>query len=120
VQITPDGAYDHLPRIEPHADLHGRAAVTLRLIRVEVDPPLHAHRGVAGTSGVILMRHRGSEQGHNPVAHHLVDSALVVMDGLHHAFKHGVKDPARLFRITVGEQFYGALKVSKEDSDSER
>jgi hypothetical protein len=32
------------------------------------------------------MGHGRAEEGHDPVAHHLVDGALVVMDSLHHSF----------------------------------
>ena len=117
VEIVPDGADNHLPRVEPHTDLHGRPAVALHLIRVEVDPPLHARCGIARTRGVVLMCHRGSEEGHDPVAHHLIDGALVVMDGLHHAFEHGVEDPSRLFRISICEQLHGAFEISEEDGD---
>jgi hypothetical protein len=59
------------------------------------------------------MRSGSSEQRHDPVAHHLVDRALVVMDGLHHSLKNRVHDLPCLFGVTIGEQFHGALQVGK-------
>jgi hypothetical protein len=37
-----------------------------------------------------------------PFTHHLVDGALVAMDGIHHAFEHRIENLARLFGIAVG------------------
>jgi hypothetical protein len=39
------------------------------------------------------------------------------VDGLHHAFKDGVKQLARLLGIAVGEQLHRALEVGEEDGD---
>jgi hypothetical protein len=60
------------------------------------------------------MRERRPEQRHNPVAHHLVDGALVAVDGLHHAFEDGIEELARLFGIAVDQELHGALHVSEE------
>jgi hypothetical protein len=49
-----------------------------------------------------------------PVAHDLIDGALVVMDRLHHAFEHRVEQPARVLRIPVGEQLDRPLEVGEE------
>ena len=51
------------------------------------------------------------------VAHHLVDRALVVMDGLHHAFKDGVENLSGLLRVAVGEQFHRPLEVGEQHRD---
>src|SRR5436190_1723347 len=45
---------------------------------------LHPQRGVARADGVIFVREWRSEQGHDPVAHHLVDSPLEAVHRLHH------------------------------------
>ena len=115
VQVTADGAHDHLAGIEPHANLHGCATPALDLVRVEVDPPLHAQRGVAGADGVVLMPNRRAEERHDSVAHHLVDGTLVVMDGLHHPLEDGVEEVARLLGIAVSEQLHRPLEVGEED-----
>ena len=66
---------------------------------------------------MILVGERRAEQRHDAVAHHLVDRALVAMDGLHHPFEHRVEDAPRLFGIAVGEQLHGALEVGEEHGD---
>ena len=66
---------------------------------------------------MVLVGERGAEERHDPVAHHLVDRALVAVDGLHHAFEHGVEQLARLLGIAVGEQLHRALEVGEEHGD---
>ena len=94
-----------------------RPAVLLDLVRVEVDPPLHPQRGVAGANRVVLVPDRRPEQRHDPVAHHLVDRALVVVDRLHHALQHRVEALPCLLGITVGQELHGALQICEEDRD---
>jgi hypothetical protein len=65
---------------------------------------------------MVFVCQRRAEQGHDPVAHHLVHRALVVMDGLHHALQHGVEEPARLFRIPIGEDLHRAFEICEEDA----
>ena len=66
---------------------------------------------------MILVGERRAEERHDPVAHHLVDGALVAVDGLHHALEHGVEELARLLGIAVGEQLHRALEVGEEHGD---
>jgi len=47
-----------------------------------------------------------AEERHDPVTHHLIHGALVVMDSLHHPLEHGVQDLARLFGISIREQLH--------------
>ena len=63
---------------------------------------------------MVLVGYRCAKKGHDPVAHHLVDGAFVVMDGFHHPLEHGVKDLARFLGVTVGEQLHRTLEVSEE------
>jgi hypothetical protein len=88
-----------------------------RLLGVAADRVLHAQRGVAGAHRVILMRERGAEQRHDAVAHDLIDRALVVVHGFHHAFEDGIEDLARLFRIAIGEQLHRALQIREQHRD---
>jgi hypothetical protein len=96
--------------MEAYADLDRGAAPALDLVRVDGDPLLHAQRRVAGSHGMVFMSQRRAEERHDPIAHDLVDSALVAMDGLHHQLEHRVEDFARLLRIAVGEQLHRALQ----------
>jgi hypothetical protein len=54
---------------------------------------------------------------HDPVAHHLVDRALVVMDRLHHTLDHWVEELAGFLRVAVGEQLHRTLEVGEENRD---
>ena len=63
------------------------------------------------------MRERCAEQRHDPVAHDLVDRALVPVDRLHHPLEHRVEELARLLWVAIGEQLHGALEVGEEDRD---
>ena len=42
-------------------------------------------------AGVVLVRNGRPEERHDAIAHHLVDSALVAVHGLHHVFKDRVQ-----------------------------
>ena len=66
---------------------------------------------------MVLVGERRPEQRHDPVAHHLVDGALVAVDRLHHAFEHRVEERPRLLGIAVGEQLHRALEVGEQDGD---
>ena len=117
VQIAADRAHDDFPGVEPYADLdHGRVSA-LDLVRILLHRLLHAEGGVARPHRMVLVGERGAEQRHDPVAHDLVDGALVVVDGFHHPLEHGVEDLARLLGITVGEQLHGAFQIGEEHGD---
>jgi len=75
---------------------------------------LHAEGCVTCPHGVVLMGEWRAEEGHDPIAHDLVDGSLVVMDCFHHSLEHRVKDLARLCRVAVGQQFHRALQVRKQ------
>jgi hypothetical protein len=91
-----------------------RAEDILRVLR---DCFLHPQCCIARPHGVILVGQRRPEQRHDPVAHHLVDGALVAVDGLHHAFEHRVEELPRLLGIAVGQQLHRALQVGKQHGD---
>ena len=81
------------------------------------DGRLHVERRVARPHGVIFVGEGRPEERHNPIAHHLVDRALVAVDGLHHPLQDGVEEPPRLLGIAVGEQLHRALQVGEEHRD---
>src|SRR6266481_7219934 len=53
----------------------------------------------------------------DPVAHHLIDGALVAVDRLHHVFEDGIEDLAGLLGVTIREELHRALQISKEHCD---
>jgi hypothetical protein len=78
---------------------------------------LHRQRRVAGPHRVIFMRQRRPKQGHNAIAHDLVDGAFIAMHGSHHALQHGIEELPRLFRVAIGEEFHRALEIRKQHRD---
>ncbi len=116
-EVRADGPDDHLAGVEPDPDLHVDPVGSADLLGVPAQGGLHVEGGVTGPDGVILVGHRRAEEGHDPVAHDLVDRALVAVDGLHHPLEDGVEEFAGLLRIAVGEKLHGALNVGEEDGD---
>ncbi len=112
-----DRAHHDVAGVEADADLHLHALRAAQLLRVAPHAVLHPEGGIAGPHGVVLVGERRAEERHDPVAHHLVDGALVVVDGLHHALEHRIEELAGLFGVAVGEQLHGALEVGEEDGD---
>ena len=78
---------------------------------------LHGQGGIAGPHGMVLMGQGRAKQGHNAVAHDLVDGALIAMYRRHHAFQDRVEELPGLLRVTLGQQFHGALEVGKQHGD---
>jgi len=66
---------------------------------------------------VVLLRQRRSEQGHDAIAHHLVDRAVVVMDRLHHALQDRVEKLAGLLRVAIRQQLHRALEIGEQHRD---
>jgi hypothetical protein len=66
---------------------------------------------------MVLVGERRPEQRHDPVAHHLVDCALVAVHRFHHVLERRVEQLPRLFGIAVGEQLHRALEVGEEHRD---
>jgi hypothetical protein len=66
---------------------------------------------------VVLVGERRAEERHDPVAHDLVDGALVAVDGLHHPLEDGIESLRRLLGIAVGEELHRALEVGEEHGD---
>src|SRR5262249_34658383 len=68
-------------------------------------------------SGIPLLRQGGAEEGHDTVAHHLVDGAFVVMDGFHHPLEDGIQQLPRLLGVAVGEELHRSLQVGEQYGD---
>jgi hypothetical protein len=113
-EVRADGSHDHFTGIQPYPDLDADPRATSSLVRIAPDGFLHPQGGVARPHRVILVSQRRAKQRHDPVAHHLVDGALVAVDGFHHVLEHGVEEPARLLWIAVGQQLHRALQVGEE------
>jgi hypothetical protein len=116
-EIAADRADHDLAGIESHAHLERDAVATTHPLGVAADRRLQVKGGIAGPDGVVLVGHRGAEQGHDPVAHDLVDGALVAVDGVHHPLEDGIEQPPGLLGVAVGEQLHRALEVREQHGD---
>ena len=114
VQVIADGADHHLAGVESDADLHLHTMRAAHLRAVVAHGLLHGERRIAGAYRMVLMGQGRPEQGHDAIAHDLVDGALVAVHGGHHALQHGVEQLPRLLGIAIGQQFHGPLHVGKE------
>jgi hypothetical protein len=117
VEVAPDGADHNFTRVQSHTDRGGQPGGPPGFLRVRFHGFLHLERRIARPHRVILVSERRPEEGHDAVAHDLVDGALVAVHGLHHSLQYRVEDLARLLRIAVGEQLHRALEVGEEDRD---
>jgi hypothetical protein len=116
-EIAAYGADDHLPRVQADADVGAHGLRPPERFGVAGHGLLHLERRVTGAHGVVLVGDRRAEQGHDPVTHHLVDGALVTVDGFHHPLEHWIEELPGLLGVSVGEELHGALEVGEEDSD---
>ena len=116
-QVGADGADDDFAGVQADADPNGNTLRPPQLVGVLFDRLLHPEARIARPHRVILVRQWRAEQGHDAVAHHLIDRALVVVDGVHHVREDRVQDLARLLGIAVGEQLHRALEIGEQDGD---
>jgi hypothetical protein len=117
VQVAADGAHHDGAGVQPHADHeHGRVSAP-DLLGVLLHALLHPERRIARPHGVVLVRDGRTEEGHDAVAHDLVDGALVAMHGLHHQLEDGIEDALRLLGIAPREQLQRSLQVGEEHGD---
>jgi hypothetical protein len=116
-QIAADRPHHDVARVETDADLHLHALRAAQLFRIAPHGVLHPEGGIARAHRVVLVGEGRAEEGHDPVAHHLVDGALVAMDRLHHPLEDGIEQRPRLFGVAISEQLHGALEVGEQDRD---
>jgi hypothetical protein len=116
-EIVPNRADQDFPRVQPDPDLQWDTFRSADLLGVSLDHLLHPERRVAGPHSVVFVRDGCAEEGHDPIAHHLVDRAFVAVNGLHHVLNDGIEQPACLFGVAVGEQLHRALQVGEENRD---
>jgi len=114
-QVAADGPHDHFAGIQADADPDRDAVVPSHVVRVPLHRALHGQGGVAAPHRVVLMGEGRAEQGHDSVAHHLVDRALVAVHGVHHVVEHRVEDLPGFLGIAVGQELHRALEIGEED-----
>ena len=117
MQVVADGADDDLAAVQAHTHLHQQPLGAPHLLGIAPHRLLHGQRRIAGPHGMIFVRQRRPEQGHNPITHDLIHGAFIAMHGRHHALQHRVEEPSGLLRIALGQQFHRALQIRKEHRD---
>jgi hypothetical protein len=117
MQIIANGPHDHLAGVQPDPDLHIESLALAQRLSIAADAVLHVQRGIAGAHGMIFMGERRPEQGHDPVAQHLIDRPFVAVDRVHQQRQDRVEKRSRLFGVAVGQQLHGALEVGEQHSD---
>ena len=115
VEIAADRPHDDFAGVEADADPHG-GAVGVSGERVGVSPSrlLHPESRQARPYRVVLEGDGSTEEGHDSVAHHLVDRAFVLVNGIHHQLEHGVENRPRFFGVAVGQQFHRPFQVGEQ------
>jgi hypothetical protein len=78
---------------------------------------LHVERGATRPERMVLMGDRRAEDGHDPIAQHLVHGALIGMHGIDHDLLERIEQPAGLLRIQVPDELGRALDVGEQDGD---
>jgi hypothetical protein len=114
-----DGRLDaghHLAGVEADAQAERRAAAAL-VVQHPADRALHAQRGSDRPLGVVLMGHRGAEDGHDAVAGELVDVSAEGLHGAGQRGQHPVGDRADPFRVEVLGPGGEVGQVAEEHSD---
>jgi len=66
---------------------------------------------------MILTCEWGAKKRHDSIAHHLVDGALITVDGFHHPLENGVQEPTGVLRIKVGDAVGGSFYICKKYRD---
>src|SRR5262249_7745635 len=75
-QVVADLANDHQASVEPYAHLQSQSTLHLQLFTVCPQRALHAQGGVYRPAWTVLVRYRGTEQGHHPIPGVLVNCAF--------------------------------------------
>src|SRR5262245_51754059 len=84
VQVVADDPHHNFSRVEPHPRLHLQAVGAAHLLGIAAHGGLHGQGGVTGAHGVVFVRYRGTEEGHDAVPEHLIHGAFVAVHGVHH------------------------------------
>src|SRR5262245_35082870 len=116
-EVAPDGTYHHFSRVHANSNLYWNSLGLLNSFGILFHRLLHPECGVTGAHRVVLMSQRRTEEGHYPVAHHLVYGSFVAMHGFHHLFENWIENLPGFLWITISEQFHGTLHVREQNRD---
>jgi hypothetical protein len=106
----------HLAGVEPDPQPERRAATAL-VVQHPTHGPLHGQRGPYGPLGVVLVRDRGTEDRHDPVAGQLVHVPAEGLDRAGQGGQHPVGDGADPLRVQVLRPGGEIGQVAEQDGD---
>ena len=104
------------PVLRPTRRPERRAAAAL-VVEHPADRPLHGQRGPDRPLGVVLVRDRGAEDRHDPVAGELVDVPAEGLDRAGERGQHPVGDRADPFRVEILRPGGEVGQVAEEHGD---
>ncbi len=104
LQIVRHRPRDDLAGVQSDADLDVGPIGRARDVGISPHRLLHGKRGIARPDRMILLCPGCAEEGHDPVAHHLVHGAFVPAHRLDHPLEHGIQDAAHVLRIAISQQ----------------
>jgi hypothetical protein len=117
MQIVADSTDDDFPRVESHSDAHLDAMCTSYLVSIRLHGGLHRPARIASTRGMILVRHRGAEDGHHTITEHLIHRAFKAVHRVHHDVNGRVEELLGGFRVEVPNQLGGVFDVTEHHRD---
>jgi hypothetical protein len=109
-------AGQHLAGVQADPQAEPPAATAL-LLHHPAHRRLHPRRGAHGPLGVVLVRGRGAEDRHQPVAGELVDVAAELGDGGGERREHPVGDDAHPLRVEVLRPAREVRQVAEQHGD---
>ena len=115
--VAADLAGDHLARVDPDPGGEVEPVLAAQLGGVLGDVVEHPQCREAGAPGVILVGHRGAEDGHDPVAGEFVDGALEAVYLVGEDREEALHDPAPLLGVLLLGEVHRALHVGEEHGD---
>jgi hypothetical protein len=93
------------------------AVGTAQLLGIAGDGPGQVPGGVAGPTRVVFLRHRGAEEGHDPVTGELVDRASEAPHAFGEDLGEAADDPGPRLRVEALLEIHEALDVGEQDRE---
>ena len=93
-KIVIDGPNEHLPGMQ--ANSNDDACIARRAHAL-----LHLEGRVYRTHGIVLVRDRRTEQGHDAVALYSIDRTLIAVNGIDHRIQRRAQPQLGIFRIEI-------------------
>ena len=101
LDVAPEEPGDDLAGVDADPQRETHAVLALEVVVQRLDGTLHGERGADRAFGVVLVRQRRAEHGHDRVADVLVDRALVASDLPREGVEVRAEDPAEVLRIEL-------------------